>query len=42
VAVLVRIIDGFQEETGSHWSNNYYAKANELNLLGDVDMSNKE
>jgi hypothetical protein len=42
VAVLSRIVAGFQPENGSHWADNYYNRANELNLLDNVNMNNKD
>ena len=42
IAVLVRIVDGYQSESGTHWSDNYYKRANELKLLANVGMSTKD
>ena len=43
IAVLVRIVDGYQTENGlAHWADNYYKRANELKLLGDVNMNSKD
>lgn len=42
VTVLVRILYGKQSESGvSNWSDNYYKKANENNLLRNVSMNNR-
>lgn len=30
VVILMRIIDGYQQENGTHWSNNYYKRAKDL------------
>jgi hypothetical protein len=40
--VLVRIIEGFQSENGvSHWSDNYYNKADQLGVFLNLDMKNR-
>lgn len=42
ITVLIRLIDGRQSESWvTHRSDNYYKKANELNLLNNVSMNNK-
>jgi hypothetical protein len=42
ITVLVRLLDGNQNEVGlSHRSNNYYSKANQLWVLANVSMNNK-
>jgi hypothetical protein len=38
VAVLIRIVYGSLSENGSHWANNYYDKAEELEIFVNVDM----
>jgi hypothetical protein len=39
---LVRLLAGNQSEIGvNHRSDNYYTKANELNVLQNVVMNNK-
>lgn len=43
ITVLVRLLAGNQDETWqSHWANNYYAKAEELWILQNVTMNNKD
>lgn len=43
VTVLVRIVAGSQNEIGeSHRANNYYAKAQQLEILENVNMNNKD
>ena len=39
IAVLVRIVDGYQSESGTHWADNYYKRANVLRLLENVNMN---
>jgi hypothetical protein len=39
VAVLMRIVDGYQKESGKSWRDNYYTRANELQLLGSGTMN---
>jgi hypothetical protein len=36
VAVLMRIVDGYQEEVGNDWADNYYTRAKALNLLNEA------
>lgn len=42
IAVLVRLVDGYQPENGSHWAENYYTRATALWLLNNVTMTNKD
>jgi hypothetical protein len=42
IAVLIRIVDGYQSEKAvNHWSDNYYKRANELKLLTNVNMNSQ-
>jgi hypothetical protein len=42
VAVLMRIVDGQQSEVGgSHRADNYYKRANALDILQGIDMTQK-
>jgi hypothetical protein len=43
IAVLIRIVSGFENESGlSHRANIYYSKANSLDLLDNVNMNSKD
>ncbi|MEI8092010.1 MAG: hypothetical protein WCG98_07610 [bacterium] len=43
IAILIRLIDPtVKDAAGTNWANNYYRKANKLELLAGLNVNNRK